>query len=70
MNFPKSTAISIKGDYCKSYDMSPDEKFQSTSKVQFPKPAQRSESIPNPINRKILDPDKVGITIDNNNMYL
>jgi len=42
MGYSKSTAIAIKGDYCKKSDLPKEEKYKSTFKAYFEKPKIRS----------------------------
>ena len=44
MNYAKSTAVAIKGDYCKGFDTQPEDKYKSCNMLYFKSPKMRSES--------------------------
>lgn len=44
MGYSKSTAVAIKGDYCKGFNSNPDDKYKTCNSMYFSKPKLRSES--------------------------
>jgi len=43
MSYAKSTAVSIKGEYCKKSDLPSSDRYQTVTKMYFDKPKVRSE---------------------------
>lgn len=43
VNYAKSTAVAIKGDYCKGFNTSSDDKFKSCNNVYYGNPKMRSK---------------------------
>jgi hypothetical protein len=43
MSYSKSTAVSVKGDYCKSLDYEPKDRYETMTNIFYNKPKVRSE---------------------------